>query len=92
MTRGGKIQLQFSDSIEKGCSHRMKKEEKISVSLKIMGRSVQGIYSQLVPGLQKIQGIKIQKITSGLLKGQIIGNIRKRVSLSWVEEEKIMEV
>ena len=59
----------------------MKEEEKISVSLKIVGRNIQGIYTQLFPRLQKIQGIKVQKITSGLLKGQIIGNIQKRVSL-----------
>ena len=40
----------FSGSMEKECSHRMKEKEKISVSLKIMGRDIQGIYSQLVSG------------------------------------------
>ena len=41
----------FSGSMEKECSQRMKEEEEISVSLKIMGRDIQGIHSHLISGL-----------------------------------------
>lgn len=41
----------FRGSMGKESSHWMKEEEKISASLKIMGRDIQGIHSQLVSGL-----------------------------------------
>ena len=51
MWGGGGDPAHFSGSMEKESSHRMKEEEKISASLKIMGRDIQGIHSQLVSGL-----------------------------------------